>query len=55
MALQLGDTAPDSEADTSEGTIDSHDWTGDSRAVLVSHPSTRLTALSTTLKESSWR
>jgi thioredoxin-dependent peroxiredoxin len=38
MALQLGDTAPDFEADTSEGRIRFHDWIGDSWAVLFSHP-----------------
>jgi alkyl hydroperoxide reductase subunit AhpC len=38
MALQLGDTAPDFEADTSEGHISFHDWIGDSWAVLFSHP-----------------
>ena len=38
MALQLGDTAPDSEADTTQGRIKFHDWIGDSWAVLFSHP-----------------
>jgi alkyl hydroperoxide reductase subunit AhpC len=38
MALQLGDTAPDFEAETTEGRIRFHDWIGDNWAVLFSHP-----------------
>ena len=38
MALQINDTAPDFEADSTEGRIKFHDWIGDSWAVLFSHP-----------------
>ncbi|MFN0191279.1 MAG: peroxiredoxin [Aestuariivirga sp.] len=38
MALQLGDTAPDFEADTTEGKLKFHDYIEGSWAVLVSHP-----------------
>ena len=38
MALTIGDTAPNFEAETSEGPINFHDWAGDSWVVLFSHP-----------------
>jgi alkyl hydroperoxide reductase subunit AhpC len=37
-ALQLGDTAPDFTAETTEGTLDFHAWLGDDWGVLFSHP-----------------
>ena len=38
MALSINDTAPDFEAQTTEGKIRFHDWIGDKWAVLFSHP-----------------
>jgi alkyl hydroperoxide reductase subunit AhpC len=38
MALQLGDKAPDFEAETTQGRIHFHDWIGNSWCVLFSHP-----------------
>lgn len=38
MALRLGDTAPDFEAETTEGRLRFHEWLGTTWAVLFSHP-----------------
>ena len=38
MAFRLGDTAPDFEADTTEGKIKFHDWIGNGWALMFSHP-----------------
>lgn len=38
MALQLGDTAPDFTAETTEGTLRFHEWLGNGWGILFSHP-----------------
>ena len=38
MALRINDEAPNFTADTTDGTIDFHDWIGDGWALLFSHP-----------------
>lgn len=38
MSLRINDTAPDFEAETTEGRVNFHEWIGDSYALLFSHP-----------------
>ena len=38
MSLRINDTAPNFNAETTQGPIDFHEWIGDSYAVLFSHP-----------------
>ena len=55
MTLQIGDIAPDFEAETTEGALHFHEWIGDAWVVLFSHPKDFTPVCTTELGYIAWK